>query len=434
MLNFKMKFRFTLFLALTCVLAIGLVGGSFAAKVTLRFWHHWGGTRIPLMEKMISDFEKKYPDIKVEATLQPWDRRSEKILTAVVGGSPPDVIMFGRQEIPEFVESNALTALDEYMEKDGVSPDIFYPGEYEPCVYKGKTWILPIPTAGSYPLVYFNRKMFKEAGLDPENPPETWAQLENAARKFVKIEGGKVKKLGVDVGFNYSAFVGWLYANGGKLYDDEMKTITFGDERGVSTLQWMLDFTNKINGGREALAGWVEPGMGNPFYTGYQAMQISGVWEWFITKTNAPDMDLGIFLRPHNEGYPLKIASWEGHGYSIPRGVKHPYESWKLVKYLTVDEEGAGWFMLEQKRPSPVKKYNENPKYYELHPQWDVVLRALELHVKRPTLPIDNKLLKVINDMLEEIYYGKKTVAQGLKDGQAEAQKLVDQYWAKAKR
>ena len=71
-------------------------------KVKLTFWHWWGVQREPLMEQIIADFEAEYPWIEVEQVVQPWDRRSEKILTALAGGNPPEVIMAQRYEVPNW--------------------------------------------------------------------------------------------------------------------------------------------------------------------------------------------------------------------------------------------------------------------------------------------------------------------------------------------
>ncbi|HEY65529.1 MAG TPA: ABC transporter substrate-binding protein [Caldilineae bacterium] len=404
-------------------------------EVTLTFWHHWGGTRVPLMEAMIAEFQEKNPGIKVEMTLQPWDRRLEKLLAGVAAGTAPDVTMLGRQDVPQFVENNALIPLDEFMAKDGIKHEDFYPGEIGPCIYKGQTWILPIPTGGGYGLVYYNKELFEAAGLetDPAKQPKTWSELEGIAKALTRIEGGKVVQLGVPIGFNRVEFQQWLYTNNGKLLSDDGKEVLFNSPEGLETVEWMLHFLNDINGGREAVEGWVEPGV-NPFVAGLQAMQISGVWQWFIIKREAPDIDLAIFLRPHSDDGELLIPIFEGWGYVIPKGTEHPEAAWKLVKWLTWETGGksACWFMREQKRPSPRIACNEHPEASGGHPQWELVLSSLDKHVTPPYLPINAQINDIVNTAMQEIYLGQRTPKEGLDDAAEQVQKLLDEYWAKA--
>ena len=406
--------------------------------VTITFWHHWGGKRIPLMEAMINDFQDRHPGIKVEMTLQPWDRRLEKILTAVASGTAPDVTMLGRQDVPQFVENNALIPLDALMARDGVSRDDYYTSEIDACYYRNQCWILPLPTSGATGLVYYNKGLFEEAGLPsaPEDMPETWTELEEVAAKLTKVEGGKVKKLGIGMHFiSWDAgFLTWLYNNRGAWLSEDGRKATFNSEAGYETIEWMWHFLNDIIGGREAVEGWVEPGV-NPFFAGLQAMQLSGVWQWYIIKQNAPDIDLGIFLCPHSDDGDYKFPMFAGWGYVIPKGTKHVDEAWELVKWLTWEEEGksACWFMFEQFRPSPKKSCNENPAYYEKHPQWAMVLKSLEKGVTPPLLPTNAEMKKILDDNLQRIYLGEVEPRQGLDEAAVQIQQVLDDYWAKVK-
>ena len=70
--------------------------------VTLTYWHHWGGNRIPLQEHQVAAFEDAHPGICVDNVFLPWDNRLQNLLAAIAAGNPPDVTMFGRQDLPFF--------------------------------------------------------------------------------------------------------------------------------------------------------------------------------------------------------------------------------------------------------------------------------------------------------------------------------------------
>ncbi|MEZ4612848.1 MAG: extracellular solute-binding protein [Caldilineaceae bacterium] len=256
--------------------------------VTLVFWHHWGGNRVPLMEEQIRRFEEKYPWITVEMTLQPWENRLQKILTSVAAGEPPDVTMLGRQDLPAFVEQGALMPIDDLMSAAGITADMFYEAEINGAIYNGQTYLLPLPTGGGISILWYNKDMFAEVGLDPESPPQTWAELEEAAKALTIMENGELQRVGINPRLNGLhagiSFLGWLHNNGGQWISDDMRTITWNSPEGLEALQWVVDFTNNINGGVEEVdAFYSQTGEweNGPFYTGYEAMQTNGTWELF---------------------------------------------------------------------------------------------------------------------------------------------------------
>ena len=408
---------------------------------TIRFWHHWGGNRVPLMEDMIKRFQAKNPWITVEMTLQPWEQRLEKILTGVAAGNPPDVTMLGRQDLPAFVEDNALMALDDFMKQDSVGLDLFYPAEARGSQYNGKTYILPLPTGGALNILWTNKAWLKQAGLDPNKVPTTWAELTEVSQKLTVKDGKKLKKVGVNVtavqgGIGW--FVVWLYTNGGKYVSDDLKKITINTAEGLETMKWVADYVKNVTVGvEEVRAFYSQTGewQNGPFYNLFEAMMINGSWEFFKIKDFAPDMvpNLGVSLIPHGPKGKSQGAAYGGWGYVVPRGVKETRAAWLLTRWLCVDKEAACWFMQEQKRPSPLKSCNEDPKTAEGNPYFKNITDIMAQDIWIPITPVQPKIEQTMVQMQEEVLFGRKTPEEGLKWGEAECQKLLDEYWAKKK-
>jgi multiple sugar transport system substrate-binding protein len=221
------------------------------ADVTIKLWHHWGGNRVPLMEKQVKDFEKKHPGIKVEVSLKPWDNRLQILLTAIAAGDPPNVTMLGRQDIPSFVKQSAVVPLDKWMKEDGISRDLFYSSEINGSIVNDKVYILPLPTGGARTLIWWNKKLFADAGL--YNFPDTWSETLNAARKLTKINGKNLKRAMMRFNVknkNDLPFLILLNANGGKWLSSDGKKILFNTSHGIAAMQFIIDLTN-LNGGYE---------------------------------------------------------------------------------------------------------------------------------------------------------------------------------------
>ncbi|MBI3973018.1 MAG: extracellular solute-binding protein [Chloroflexi bacterium] len=400
------------------------------ASATLQLWTIWGGTRVPLMDEQFSRFSQKYPGVTVEHNVLPGGERLEKILTAMASGTPPDVPMIGRQEIPLFVEKvGGLTQLDSYMTRDKVTKSIFYDAEINACMYGGKTWGLPMPTAGTYGNLYYNRAWLTREGIDPDkNPPRTWDELQELARKLTQREAGKLTKLGFPVDINGLQFWHWLGLNGGKLWSDDGRKMVL--DKAEDTLQWMVDFREKVAGGRSGLQGF-PPSGGNAFYNAHLAQTISGVWTWFYIKTEAPDIQAGVYLRPARTGGEPKYLSLEAWAYGVSKGGKYPEHSWRLAKFLSAEKDGGGWFMQQQGRPSPVKEFNQAAEMKQISPYWDVLLKALDRSAAPATfLPVHTDVVKAINDNVSKLNQEQSTVRETVANIRQEAQRVIDEFWA----
>ena len=192
-------------------------------EVTLSVLNIWGGSRVPLMEDMFARFTEEHPWITVENVLVPGGERLQKIQTSIAGGAPPDVPMIGQGEIPMFALRDALIPLDGYMAEDGVSVDEYYDYAIEASQWEGQTYTLPNVSA-AWALYFINAGAFEEAGLDPDNPPETWDELTDASVKLTKKEGDEITQLGYRFyhglpGMN--DFTQALVSNNGKFLSDD---------------------------------------------------------------------------------------------------------------------------------------------------------------------------------------------------------------------
>ena len=396
-------------------------------QVTITFWNGWGGARIPLMEKMIADFEALYPWIKVEnQIINLGNQRIEQLLLAVAAGTPPDVVMIDRADIPNFVRQDILLPLDSYIEADGLDLGIFYEPEIGSAQYAGRTWSLPIPTAGAKQLLFYNRDLLLQAGLSEADIPANWAELEEVSRRLTRFNAdGSLEQLGFtptsvpDAGWDF-----WLFSNGGRLLSDDARTLTLNTPEAVDTLEWFVSFVDTIIGGYPNLQAF--PGT---FLDGKRAFSMEGSWRWYELKAVNPDLPMGIALPPAGpNGEPVNLVD-RGWSYGIPKGVEHPYESWLLIQYMTTHPDAACWFMVQQGRPSPVRACNQDPALFEANPYLDVIGEALVRGYQIPISPIHTQLFDSIRQLAQRALAGEPI--QGLlEDAQRRLQAELDQAWA----
>ena len=411
--------------------------------VTIDFWNWWDVSRQPLMDEIIAGFQQEFPHITVNNVPQTWDRRDEVVVTALAGGEPPEVIMVSRAEIVKFADSGAIVPITRYVEEAGIDLEGYYDSEIASMWWEDELYALPMPTAGGETSLYFyNTRLFEEAGLDPEAPPETWDELDAAAGKLTRrASDGALEVVGANLSVSHLVFLAQLYCNNGTLFSDDLKTVTFNSPEGVETLQWLLDFTNKHHGGHQNFLDWsasIQPGE-DPFHQQRLAIQFQNVSQFFHIKSNVPDLPYSVHFRPYNSNNPdarshgIAPLSF-GWGYVIPTGLDPAVEeaAFQFIKRITWDEEGACRFMLEQERPSPLIACNENPEYAEINPHWDKVLQALENDVAVGIVPVQAEILATLADYVEMVGFEEMSPQEALDIAAEEAQGILDEYWSSA--
>ena len=325
--------------------------------MTLTYWHHWGGNRIPLQEHQVAAFEDAHPGICVDNVFLPWDNRLQNLLAAIAAGNPPDVTMFGRQDLPFFAATESIIPLDDYMAADGVDPAIFHASEFAGTQFNGKTWLLPLPGGGAYNIVWYNTDHFAEAGI--ESFPETWDEMLEAAETLRVGDGEFLERMGLNAQSTSGAgaFLTWYNANGGDWITPDLRTITINNEAGAQALEFMQAMAEINYGIEEVNAFWEMAGEFDqgPLIQGLVSMEINGSWTLFQVEAHAENLNYDVAPIPigPNGSADRRGSAHGGWGYMVPKNAAHPDEAWKLVKWLTTEAEGDGacWFIQQQAAP-----------------------------------------------------------------------------------
>lgn len=417
-------------------------------RVEIEFMNWWGSHREELMDEVIDNFHQMNDAVQVNNSVQPWDGRAERAATAVASNNPPALIMTQRVETYQFAHENLLIPIDDYVQASGIDPDaIFYAGEINNQRWQGKLYSFPLPTGGGNTGQYFyNKRVFENAGLDPAAAPLTWQELTAAAAAITVKDDIGVTVMGANLGTGAVGFGRWLYTNAGAFVSDDARTIAFQSDRGVETLEWMVDFTNDVNGGidnaNEFFAGTSDTSADHPYYNEALGMLFTGVWQFGHLQATDPDMwadtdAWGVAQMPYNgnnsEAAHAGIAGLSGSwGYVIPASTpkEQADAAYQYLEFFGTHEQGGCLFLFNQGRPSPVAQCNDNPAYFEANPYWNVVLASLASDVSIPVTPVQARINDIVGTAVEEAYFGQKTPAEALADGAAESQRILDEFWA----
>src|ERR1051325_10456693 len=184
------------------LLAGGITGVGAQAPVEISFYYPVavGGPITKIIDGYAAEFTKENPGIRVKPIYTgTYQETIVKALTAHKSGEPPQTAIILSTDMFTLIDEDAIVPFDEVLKaEDQAWVKSFYPAFMLNSRTGGKTW--GIPFQRSTIVLYWNKEAFKEAGLDPNRPPATWAEQVDVAKKLTKRDAsGNVSQWGVQV-------------------------------------------------------------------------------------------------------------------------------------------------------------------------------------------------------------------------------------------
>ncbi len=249
------------------VLIVVLVGGLFAQAateatsnepITIEFWTHEDKNRQALEEQYIAEFESTHPNVEIKRSVYSSTKIPEIVQTAYASGQGPDI--FNLQISHEYSYIiNGLVAPVDYAAagfKDASEMEAHYMnGILDPVTVDGKIYGMPLEITNW--VIYLNKNVFRDAGLDPEkDAPSTWEEMLEIAPKVVKRDGDILTRRVFD--FNYDLpipqFQPMIEQCGAKFISDDGKEAIVGEEGWIKFLTFMQQWgPNGLNYGSPTL-------------------------------------------------------------------------------------------------------------------------------------------------------------------------------------
>lgn len=330
---------------LVVVMLLGLLTSVGSAKqVELTFWKHAAGSMDDLMIKLIEQFERENPDIKINfVTLDDLSYRTKSLITFAAKGGP-DVFLVQSQNRATFISKDIAAPI--HLEGFGVgsvedAKALYEPGIAEQLMVDGEFRIVPFEWSST--ALYVNTEHFRESGLDHVNEmPGTWEQVTEVGKKLARYDGsGRITRDGmlIPVGSRASAgrtvgyhFDGHYVQLGGNYIDPTTGKSTVNDSAASAALQWEVDLVNKhsVTNGPNDVAEFMA--------NGQASMGVAGMWFIPYMEIIAPDLRpfFQTALYPQAENHVQQyINGGENWSLGVSNGSGHQKEAWKFVRFIT---------------------------------------------------------------------------------------------------
>ncbi len=417
------------------ILLMGLIfiqcGKKGDEGIVIRYWDtkHDREKSGSALHALIDKYDEEHPEITIKRQFIYSKKFDEKLATAILGGSPPDVVLLDRFITSAYADNDSILPLDEFIKRDGIKSSDYFKNCWKECVYDGKTWSIPHHT--DIRVLFYRIDDFLEVGLDPKKPPKTWDELFEYAKKLTKTnEKGMFTRIGFVPDWGDAFIYMYAYANGGRFMRNGK--ITCNEPQIVEALTWMVKFNDYY--GRENVLGAAE-GHGaremDPLIMGNSSMRISGDWKVALYKEYGPHVKIGIAFPPVPKGMPP--CSWSGGwAFAIPNGSKHAEESWKLIKYLT--EYQAQLTYATQAYRIPALKSAADNKFFKTNKFYKVFLKLMKYTKYRAVTPVAKYYWDEVIAAHDLAVLKKKTPKEALDDCAKKVQKFLDDHVKKKKK
>jgi len=369
--------------ALIALSAVGAVGAR--QNVKLIVWGLQASEEAAGQRAQIAEFERRNPGVKVSMlSMGAGGMNPQKLMTAIVGKTPPDVINQDRFTIGDWASRDTFMDLTRFIKRDrdkpdGVRPEDYYVPCWKEACYKGKVYAIPNSTDDRF--LFYNKTLFAEAGLT--HPPRTWTELRNYAVKLTRHEkDGSISRIGFIPNWGNSWLYLYSWQAGGEFMSPNGRTCTMDNPKSVRALEYMVSIYDALGGAAKVdrFQSGFQPDALDPFLTGRVAMKIDCDGAANNIARFNPDLNFGVApapvpderyaqtasnvdFGPDNVALGVPRAQWDkvkntgvakgqfsgqeryitwsgGFSWAIPVGAKRVELAWKFIRWMNSPESG----------------------------------------------------------------------------------------------
>lgn len=370
-----------------------------------------------LLNELIDEFTKKYPDVTVSVDHTEYTKLNEKITTSLAGGRPYDVMLMGVGWVPPFAEKGVLADLGTDAEQLSKS---YHERVVAPGVWEGKTYALPVMLDTRIGL--YRKDIFAEAGLT--KPPATFDEMREYARTLTKREpSGNLTRAGLDILSMdpRQVFEVLMWANGGDLFTEDGK-VAFNSPEGVEALQFMTDV---IRTDRSEDLGFSQPSpsTGFPLLQGRAAMMVGHQNLWTEMERTAPELiaqdKVGTFLITNTEP-----AMFQGGTLAtVSARSQHSSAAIAFAKFLATPSVSLR--AAEQRGNVPAAKESTSSDYVQRNKFVRFAMDNIDAAHSEGGIPAWLEIRDDFKPAIEAAMLGQKTPKQALDDLATQADQAI---------
>jgi multiple sugar transport system substrate-binding protein len=361
------------------------------------------------VRQLVPEFERRNPGIRVRVQQMPWTAAHEKLLTAHVGESTPDVSQLGNTWVPEFAALGALEPLGPWVARSA-STDVadFFPGIWATNVVEDT--LFGVPWYVDTRVLFYRTDILARAGF--ARPPATWDEWA-AAMERIKSRAAKQQYAILLPVEEWAQPVILGLQNGAPILRDGGRYAAFSEPRFREAFNFYISLFRR--GFAPTVASQQVANVFQEFASGGIAMWITGPWnigemrkrlppelqdKWATTPLPAP--------RPPVPG----VSNAGGSSLVMFRGSRHKEAAWKLMEYLTATEQQRRFFHLNGDLPARETAWRDTALAGDRHAR--AFLEQLRRVEPMPKVPEWEQIATRVAQAAEQVARGRRSTEEAL--------------------
>lgn len=370
-------------------------------RIQVSFWEGLKGSHLENIEKIVADYNNSQDKVWVTVSYQgDYNETAAQAQTALAAGNQPNLCQLEVSRIKPFFNTGKVLDMKPFMEKDGFDTGMFYEGLMS-FSYDESGAVASLPFNRSAYVMYYNKDMFREVGLDPEAPPATWEELRECAEKL-SVEG---KRWGFSIPADGMFLESLVFQCGGTSLNEDGTDIGFNNEAGIEAIDFlkgmMMDGLMKTPAGEDYTSF---DSCRNDFVSGNVGIIYSSSGD-INYLTESSEFDLGVAVLPANKE--KGVGSGGANIVMFDGFTEEENEAtWDFVKYLCEPEVAGKFASLTGYLPtSPAAAESEAFKaIIAENPAYEVPCEMLNYVKERPYHPYYTEYYyDVLNDAISRV-------------------------------
>jgi sn-glycerol 3-phosphate transport system substrate-binding protein len=419
------------------ILTLGVIGLSFSALVeaktelTMYYPVSVGGALTKVVDSIVDDFEQENPDIDVKAIYAGnYNDARVKALAALNSGQPAQLSVMFSIDVHELMDLDAIVPFDDVISTSADRQWLksFHPALMENGMVNDKTY--GIPFQRSTIVMYYNKDMFRAAGLDPEKAPSNWKELVEMGKKLTKKDSnGNVTQWGAMIpstGYPYWMFGALTKEKGHKLMNQAGNKTYFDDPKAIAALEFWKDLGNKHQVMPKGMIEWGT--LRQNFLEEKTAIMWHSTGNLTAVK-NAASFDFGVAMLPADteRGSP----TGGGNFYLFKNATTEEKQAaLKLVKFMTSPQQAAKWSIETGYMGVSPAAYEtkELASYVETFPPAAVARDQLKYATAELSTHQSGRVRKLLDDAIQSVLNDQQDAKQALTAAQKQADRILSRY------
>ena len=330
---------------------------------TIQFWNSFTGTDGDVLRDIVSQYNKENKNgYKIEMDIMPANSMEEKLPAAIATGTAPALVIKGNFDSATYGENGTFIPLDDFFDKTGTDKNDFSETSLSALQYDGKQIMIPMQVHTTY--LFWNKDLFKAAGLDPDTPPATWKKVEEYAGKLTD-SSKKVYGVGFPVSGAPCYFDAMFKSNKGDVVSADGTSSVLDSEANLKTLQYIQDLAQ----GGCAPVGATGADTDNLMLAGQLGIYMSG--PWLINGLKENDIHYGVAAMPAGSDGAKGVVEVQGFGVTSSATEQQKKIAYDFIAYWNSKDVCKQW-SLKNGYPPYLKSVTEDPEI-----QGDDTVKAL---------------------------------------------------------